>query len=356
MLADLTQPNRSNQMFDAQYLLDSFPSHVAIVNREGTIIFTNAAWQRFAEDNGDPGLKHTGVGNNFLVVCQKAAGEQADGAEEVLQGVQNVLNGTAEQFAGEYACHSDSQRLWFLLSVSALHATPPNALVAYVDITEYHERLRQLSRKLLTSQEDEQRRIARDLHDDVSQRMALLILKLQQLSKRLPADDPAVRALEDINVNARALLEDLQHVAYELHPSILEDLGLRAAIQCYVDDVARWHNIKITLTANDDFKLLPWEIASCLYRIAQESVRNAVKYAQSSDIAVTLAREKAGISLTVGDSGQGFDVEKVKRAKRGLGLVSMEERARLVNGQVTIASQPGQGTVINVFVPLTLTP
>jgi signal transduction histidine kinase len=165
-----------------------------------------------------------------------------------------------------------------------------------------------------------------------------------------------VRALEDINVNTMALLEDLQHVAYELHPSVLEDLGLRAAIQCYVDDVAKWHNIRITFSANDDFKVLPREIASCLYRIAQEAVRNALKYAQSSDIAVTLVQEEAAIRLTVADSGQGFDVEKVKCEKHGLGLVSMEERARLMDGQVTIASQPGQGTVIRVFAPLTLTP
>ena len=356
MDVDIPASSRSDQIFDAQHLLDSFPFHIAILNREGTIISTNAAWRRFAEENGDPGLNHTGVGSNFLVVCQKATGEQAEGAEEVFRGVQKVLNGKAEQFAGEYACHSPTQRRWFLLSVSACPAPQPYALVAYVDSTRYHERLRQLSRKLLTSQEDERRRIARDLHDDLSQRMALLLLKLQQLPKRLPADDSVVRALEDINVYARALLEDLQHVAYELHPSVLADLGLRAAIQRYIDEVARWHNIQITFTANDDFKLLPWEVASCLYRIAQESVRNAVKYAPGSDIAVTVVQEQAGIRLTVGDSGQGFDVEKVKREKRGLGLVSMEERARLMDGHVTIASQPGQGTVIQVFVPLTLTP
>jgi len=137
-----------------------------------------------------------------------------------------------------------------------------------------------------------------------------------------------------------------------LHPAILGDLGLEAALQEECDSFSQQTGIPVEFHARYVPRRLPEDIALCLYRVAQESLRNIRRHAQAVDVRLFLASDGEVVTLSIEDSGDGFDLEEV-RGKGGLGLISMEERARLVNGILKMSSQPGVGTRVEVRLPLT---
>ena len=144
---------------------------------------------------------------------------------------------------------------------------------------------------------------------------------------------------------------DVRRIAYQLHPSILDDLGLTAALRSYVDELSKQDGIAVKFSARDIPETLPPTAALTLYRVAQEALLNVVKHAGTHQAAVVLTYHDGTVQLTVRDKGAGFDRERV-RGNGSLGLVSMEERARLVNGQLQIRSRPGEGTRVEVTIPL----
>lgn len=144
---------------------------------------------------------------------------------------------------------------------------------------------------------------------------------------------------------------DVRRIAYQLHPSILDDLGLTAALRSYVGELSKRDGISVKFSARDVPETLPPAVALTLYRVAQEALMNVVKHARTHKAAVILTHHNGAVQLMVRDAGAGFDHEKVKR-NGGLGLVSMEERVRLVDGQMQIGSRPGEGTRIEITIPL----
>jgi signal transduction histidine kinase len=140
-------------------------------------------------------------------------------------------------------------------------------------------------------------------------------------------------------------------MAYQLHPSILDDLGLQVALRSYVSELSKRDGLAIKFAARGVPEWLSPDVALPLYRIAQEALRNVVKHARATRASVTLEKIKGGIRLSVRDYGVGYDPEAVK-GKRGLGLVSIEERVRLLSGQLAITSRPGDGTQVDVTIPV----
>ncbi len=214
------------------------------------------------------------------------------------------------------------------------------------------QELRDLTARLLTVQEEERRRISRDLHDDINQRLAMLVVQAESLENNLP---PSARAcskeLRSIQDRLTELSDDVRHLAYQFHPSILDDLGLPVALQRLVDDCAVRSTLELSLHVDAIPHNIPQTVSTCLYRIAQECLANVMKHAQASRATVNLASTAEGIALTVQDDGIGFDTQSVVDNPRGLGLVSMAERVRLVHGTVTIDSSPRNGTRLSIHVP-----
>ncbi|MGQ0809934.1 MAG: histidine kinase [Nitrospiraceae bacterium] len=215
------------------------------------------------------------------------------------------------------------------------------------------QELRGLAARLLSAQDDERRRISRELHDDVNQRLAMLTVDLETL-ERSPSGSPestghGLRSIQDRLIE---LSDDVRRLAYQFHPSILDDLGLPIALQRLVDDFSARTGIKGTLTCPDRDCSWPQDVTSCLYRIAQESLTNVARHAHSSQVEVQLATVDHNAVLSVTDQGTGFDLNGDHHSQSSLGLVSMAERARLVNGELTVNSRPGHGTVVRVRVPL----
>ena len=210
--------------------------------------------------------------------------------------------------------------------------------------------LQALAGRLLGAQEDERRRISRELHDDVNQRLAILTLDIESLQDKVPRSRRAVaerlRAARDRLVE---LSDNVHGLAYQLHPSILDDLGLAAALRSHVSDLTRREAIAIELT-EDVATPIPPEAAACLYRVAQEALRNVVKHAHASRVVLDVKSSADGVTLSIDDSGVGF--APGDEPHHGLGVVGMQERVRLVRGKFDLTSRPGEGTRITVWVPL----
>jgi PAS domain S-box-containing protein len=211
------------------------------------------------------------------------------------------------------------------------------------------QELRSLASQLLMAQEKERRRISRDLHDDVNQRLALLSLKLQTAQKGLPDIHPVTPMLQELYENVADLSDDIRHLAYQYHPSILDDLGLGTALRSLCEDFAKWEGVSVTWELTDGARNFSQAVATCLYRVAQESLRNVSRHAQASAVHLVLTEDGQGISLSIRDNGQGYEVDGL--LSRGLGLVSMRERACLVGGTLCVDSQPGHGTIVKVSIP-----
>ena len=209
-----------------------------------------------------------------------------------------------------------------------------------------------LIRRAITAQEDERRRVARELHDDLGQRIALLQFEAERM--RQFAQLPDVRAgLERFIEEAERFSRDLRTLSHRLHPSILEDLGLGAALRSLAADYRR-QGVDVTLRAGEISGRASLDVRTSLYRITQEALRNAWKHAPGAAVHVQLLEENEQLKLTIEDTGPGFDVS-LTRATGSLGLLSMQERARLVGGSLALNSHPDDGTSLVVRVPMGLT-
>jgi len=208
-----------------------------------------------------------------------------------------------------------------------------------------------MTRKLVEAQEQERTRIARELHDDINQRVGLLAIELDQL--RLGRDDlpTEVRAhIHKLLQQASEIATDLHTLSLELHLSKLDYLGFPRAMSSWCKEFGERQKVEIEFK-NGDVPKLPQEISLCLLRVLQEAVHNAAKHGGGGRIAVQLEEKSGEIHLLVSDAGRGFDIGAAMQG-RGLGLTSMQERVRLIGGTIVIESKPMGGTTIHVRVPL----
>jgi signal transduction histidine kinase len=219
-------------------------------------------------------------------------------------------------------------------------------------LRQTREGLRRLAAKLLHSQEEERRRIAREMHDDWTQRLALLGIDLAKLERHLGAPAKALPLLRAMQEQLVSLSEDVHALSRQLHPSILDDLGLVEALRSECASFSRREGIAIVYRPDEAPTTLPKDVALCVYRVAQEALRNLAKHAAVTEAQVTLLTTGPELLLRVQDQGVGFDPAAV-RSQPGLGMSSMEERARLIQAKLAITSAPGQGTTVEVRVPRT---
>ena len=212
------------------------------------------------------------------------------------------------------------------------------------------DELRGLTAHLFNAQEEERQHVARELHDDVSQRLSLLA---QGLDSAQAAEAPADRIAEidTLRAQLQSLNTDVRQISHRLHPSILTDLGLTAALRALVDEFGKRESMPVTFVSLNVPELAPQPAVTALYRITQEALRNVVKHAGKTHVKVMLEGTEHGLHLEVLDLGQGFDLE-TEFPREGLGLISMKERARLAGGEVKITSALGRGTAVSVDVPL----
>jgi PAS domain S-box-containing protein len=226
-----------------------------------------------------------------------------------------------------------------------------------VDITERklaEEVLSTVSQKLIEAHEEESTRIARELHDDINQRLAVVSVRLGYLKQSPPLSAADLtQEIGDVRQEIATLVSDIQSLSHDLHPPKLELLGLEEAADGFCEELANRHGLTIDVHFENNPKALPREISLCLYRVLQEALQNVVKHSGTRHADVYLNGHIDTINLTVKDSGAGFHPHEAMRGP-GLGLTSMKERLKVMGGQLSIHSQPGRGTMIHAVAPLCL--
>ena len=213
------------------------------------------------------------------------------------------------------------------------------------------EELRALTAQLLTVQDEERRRVSRDLHDDVNQRLAALAVQIQTYQNACDATGQNTESIQYIHQQVITLSDDIRRLAYQLHPSILDDLGLPVALRSWATDFSKREPLQVTFVARNLPESIAQPVASCLYRVAQEGIRNVAKHAKVARAFLLLSGTRHSVGLCIADLGEGFDLDAARKQRRGLGLASMEERVRLVGGNFRLRSQRGRGTHIHILVP-----
>jgi signal transduction histidine kinase len=232
-----------------------------------------------------------------------------------------------------------------------------------------HEKLlAQLLDQVVDAQEGERQRIARELHDATGQSLTAISLGLRGIGRLVEREAPAITAqLREVESYSASALTDLRRIIADLRPSQLDDLGLVAALRWYVQSFEQRHGVRATFHTQGDPDRLPSETETVLFRIVQEALTNVAKHAQASQVTVSMETQPQGVQVTIADDGQGFDARYVLNRERyghaeeegreapslsGWGLVGMQERTRLLGGECTIESTPGEGSRIQVRIPL----
>lgn len=354
-LRDAADRRRRESESIAASLLEAAPQAIIIVDRNATIVMANAETERLFghtpdELAGQPlarliperlhaihGMHDKGffaeprnrpVGLNLDLKALRKDGKEFD----------------AEISLGHFETDRGTLAVAFVSDVSQRKA---NARA----IEEQREELRQLAGKLMTAQDDERRMIARNLHDDLSQRLASIAMDLGKLVAKHPPQD-IVAELRAIRQHASEAAAHVRQISHQLHPSILDDLGLKVALEELCKEFESWSGIMTHFRSENMPDYLPHNVSNCIYHIAGESLRNAAKHSQGGTVFVDVGVQGKTLQLNVTDNGIGFSA-KASGSNGGIGIMTMKERARLVGGKVSIEADSDQGTRVSAEVPVT---
>jgi PAS domain S-box-containing protein len=328
-------------------MANTTPSLVWMSDKDGNVIYLNDRRIEFTGRDPSAGLADTWT-----------AFVHPDDIENVLTANRHALEKRG-RFSKEYRLRRRDGVYRWMLDVAAPRINGDGEFAGFIgsasDITEQkmaQEALEGLGGRLIEAQEKERTRIARELHDDICQRLSLLSLELELANRESnDSDVPANRRIEEIRQYYSELAGDVQALSHQLHSSKLDYLGLTAALRSFCREFSQQHTMNIEF---DDEKVpnpLPRDVSLCLFRVAQEALSNGVKYSGATRMTVELRGTADQIRLEVSDSGVGFDAQAAKQ-HAGLGMVSMQERVHLVGGSFSVESRRNWGTRIVAIVPL----
>jgi signal transduction histidine kinase len=331
---------------------------IALIDAFGNIVATNEAWIAFAEESGS-GPNHIGPGTNYFELCRDFYGHRA---REARGGIRAVLQGKLHSFTMDYTDHTLSELGYVRMTASPMCYGDARVVVSHTDITELQvskerslERLHHFAQRLVNAQEEERQRIAREIHDDLGNRIALLAFSIRRVM-----NTPRVTSASDRNEVGRVidgitdLSNALRNLAHCLHPPLLKYSGICAALKTLCQEFGRTQGINIEVVVPSETPALPDDVGLCIFRISQECLQNIAKHSGAQTASVVLERTAKQIRLKVSDTGRGFD-EFEATQKGGLGLLSIEERAMCIRGRLEVNSAPGAGTEICVTIPLPVT-
>ena len=260
------------------------------------------------------------------------------------------LDGSAMWVEGDYMCFYDAAGR--ITGHFGIQRDVTDRTLAAAELEQSRAELRALAARLQTTREEERTRIAREIHDELGQALTALKLDLAWLEKRLPRSDSGAFRLGDQSLTARIdeTMEIVRRIATELRPSVLDQLGLEAAVEWLVQESAKRSGITVTLQA-EEFPRLPDEVASHAFRIIQEALTNVTRHSKATRVNVTVRHLGTAIILVVEDNGVGIMPQSLS-GLQSLGLVGMRERAVACGGTLMVRGQPGEGTAIVVTIPV----
>jgi len=329
---------------------------VALINAEGTIVGVNEKWVLLAQRQG-AAMDRVGPGANYLEICRRAAPSSHD-AREALRGISAVLKRKLQFFTMDYSVHSQANVRYFRMGVTPIDYQDAKVVIVHTDITELRlakdkdlQRLQGFARRLINAQEQERERIAREIHDDLGNRIAVIACSIEAIRNNYPRRRSAqlkqLDAIIDNITNLSCALRDLSHW---LHPPLLKHLGIAIALKALFREFQTTQGLEVDMSIADQMPDFSDEVELCIFRVSQECLNNIAKHAQASSLDVVLESTTRAIRLKIRDNGKGF--VSSDESTRGLGLISMTERVLSVRGTLSIKSAPGQGTEISMIIPL----
>ena len=221
----------------------------------------------------------------------------------------------------------------------------------YHILMEQRENLRDMAERVVIAQEEERQRISRELHDDLGQALTTLLLALRNLQNDLSIPTTTLfERLQALHDQSYEIFVKIRRLAQDLHPPVLDALGLKVAMQTYCEEFTRRTKLPVTIEIEDAIPALPDVYNITLYRALQESLTNVIKHAQASQVWVALNVEDQTISLTIQDNGRGFEKEKLR--SNGIGLAGLRERLTIAGGKFSVSSNPTRGTILSVQFPV----
>ena len=323
-------------------MADNTPSLVWMCDPRGKITYLNERRIAFT----GPDLK-AGYGDSW------AAYVHPDDVKGILDRLSQALK-DRQPFSMEYRLRRSDGVHRQMFDIASPRMNGDGSFAGFIgsaiDVTDQklaQQALEKVSGQLIEAQENERSRIARDLHDDICQRLALLSMEIEQANH---SQNGSPKNLEEIRKHCSEIAGDVQSLSHELHSSKLDYLGVVAAIRGFCSEFSTQHKVSIAFTDSNVPGHLSKDVSLCLFRVTQEALHNAVKYSGTNQFTVRISGSADEVQLEVRDAGTGFDVAEAKKS-RGLGLVSMQERVHLVHGSLSVESQTGMGTRILAFVP-----
>ena len=329
-------------------LLDGIPTPLWIAASNQAFIFVNRALLEFTGRTADDEL---GDGWRSNLHPDDAAQRIKAHAEAANRSQRFVLDYRFRRADGEYRWVRDRGT-----PLSLPDGTPVGYIGSIVDITEAQESeeaRRSLADRFLQAQESERTRIARELHDDIGQRLAILSIQMQRAGKPVSGlPGQAHPALSELSGKAKEIASRVASLSHQLHSSVLEYLGLKAAVESCCRDFTQQRKLNVTCVCTDIPANVVETVGITMVRVVQEALNNIQKHSGATEAQVQLTGRDNALLLEISDNGRGFDVQQARLAA-GLGLISMRERVNLVKGTMEIVSAPGKGTRISAKVPLT---
>lgn len=297
--------------------------------------------------------------------------DSSDGAAQAPEGILKIITGDLPLFQLEYPCHSPTHQRWFELRMSPLNLENGGVVVTHTEVTDSKKRQatqlalaleaelsmsRQQLRELVAlneaAREEDRKHLAREMHDELGQILTLLRMDLAILGRRFGELDPSLRAeVRSMKEQVDRALQSVRDVVTCLRPEAL-NLGLKSAVEWLCNEFSRANNLPCQFDTRLDLDLDDSR-AVVVFRIAQESLTNITRYAQSSLVNLHLGRQGRDLRLEVRDNGCGFDVQAVQQ-RRSFGLLGMRERAISLGGSLEINSVPGVGTVVALTIPISV--
>jgi PAS domain S-box-containing protein len=341
----------------AQVVRESEERFRLVANTAPVMIWT-AGTDRLCTYVNEPWLKFTGrpleaeLGNGWV------EGVHKEDLERCLKTYSQAFD-QRQSFEMEYRLQRNDGEYRWVFDMGVPRFNVDGSFAGYIgsclDITDRkvaEEALGSVGRRLIEAHEEERKRIARELHDDIVQRIALLAIELEQCDHRAPASAVDVHEyLQHARQRVKDLGNDIQALSHRLHSSKLEYLGLVGAARSFCHELSEQRHVRIEFKHSDMPAAIPEAISLCLFRVLQEALQNALKHSADQNFTVEMHSTHEEISLMVSDSGIGFDWQDAMN-RQGLGLISMRERLHLVNGELSIQSEPGRGTTVRAHVRL----
>ena len=331
--------------------LDALTANVAVLDAKGEILAVNDAWVEFANLN-DFKVENYGVGSNYLTFCDDLG---ADDARKVAEGLRALLNGGPGPFRFDYVMPSDVGPIWAKLTavrLGFLHR--PFLIVAHEDVSIQRRAeagLREATARLLHAEDNERRRIARDLHDSTAQYLTGAKLMLHRLNSHDPVNAALVR--DEVDGLLSSALDEIRSFAYLLHPPALEHLGLASAIRQFASGFSRRTNVAVMIEIPEDFPRIPHATEIALYRVVQEALANVHRHSGSPRAVVSIRMAGEMVLLTVRDFGAGLPIGHETMA--GVGLEGMRLRLEFLKGQLSLLNVD-PGLLIEAWVPVVAGP